>query len=316
MNAYYNEHDPFSAAWLKQLIRAGHLAPGEVDERSIRDVRPEELRGFTQCHFFAGIGVWSYALRRAGWEDDRPVWTGSCPCQPFSLAGRKAGLADERHLWPTWFQLIRESRPLVIFSEQVSSQGALAWFDVVSADLEGTGYAVGATDCCAAGFGAPHLRQRLYFVAHQSGNGRREECSNAGRFIEGNQTEGWPAGFVSSGAASELADADECPNLRGISQSGKRSISTSDEGMQTLCARRPGATNGFWADAEWLPCVDGKARAIEPGTFPLADGAPRRLGRLRGYGNALVAPQAQAFIEAYLEVTDEPRYPKHAVRRR
>lgn len=82
--AYYNEIDPFAAEWLCNLIRSGHIAPGEVDTRSIEDVRPKDLDGFTQCHFFAGIGVWSYALRNAGWSDSRPVWTGSCPCQPFS----------------------------------------------------------------------------------------------------------------------------------------------------------------------------------------------------------------------------------------
>ncbi len=73
--AYYNEIDPFAAQWLRNLIAAGHIAPGEVDERSIEDVTPDDLRGFTQCHFFSGIGVWSHSLRLAGWPDDRPVWT-------------------------------------------------------------------------------------------------------------------------------------------------------------------------------------------------------------------------------------------------
>src|SRR5690242_446719 len=165
MPEYYNENDRFAAAWLRELIKAGHIAPGEVDERSIQEVRPEDLQGFTQCHFFAGIGGWSYALRLAGWPDDRPVWTGSCPCQPFSSAGKRGGFSDDRHLWPDWVRLIRECRPPVIFGEQVASPDGLAWLDLVSADLEGAGYAVGAADLCAAGVGAPHIRQRLYFVA-------------------------------------------------------------------------------------------------------------------------------------------------------
>lgn len=106
MTAYYNENDPYAAAWLRNLIAADLIAPGDVDERSIVDVRADDLAGYRQCHFFAGIGVWSYAPRLAGWPDDREVWTGSCPCQPFSTAGKRAGFADERHLWPAWYRLI------------------------------------------------------------------------------------------------------------------------------------------------------------------------------------------------------------------
>lgn len=144
MPAYYNEIDPFAAEWLRQLIKANLIAPGEVDERSIVDVRPDDIRDFTQCHFFAGIGVWSYALRHAGWRDDQPVWTGSCPCQPFSAAGKGGGFDDERHLWPAFFHLIRECKPSKVLGEQVASKDGLAWLDLVQADVEGEGYAIGA----------------------------------------------------------------------------------------------------------------------------------------------------------------------------
>ncbi|HWS75057.1 MAG TPA: DNA cytosine methyltransferase, partial [Quisquiliibacterium sp.] len=137
MSAYYNEFDKNAAAWLRELISRGLIAPGDVDERSIVDVRSEELRGYRQYHFFAGIGGWSYALRLAGWPDDQPVWTGSCPCQPFSDAGKREGFADDRHLWPVWFRLIRECRPATVFGEQAASKGGLGWLDTVSADMEG-----------------------------------------------------------------------------------------------------------------------------------------------------------------------------------
>ena len=177
MSAYYNEIDPYAAEWLRNLIKAGHIADGVVDDRSISDVRPEELFEFTQCHFFAGIGIWSRALRGAGWADDRPVWTGSCPCQPFSGAGRRAGASDERHLWPHWNHLIQECRPSTIFGEQVASKDGLGWLDLVQTDMEAKDYAFGAFDLSASGFGAPHIRQRLWFVADTDNAGSQGRVS-------------------------------------------------------------------------------------------------------------------------------------------
>lgn len=171
--AYYNEIDKFAAAWLRELIKDGHIANGEVDERSIEDVTPNDLKGFTQCHFFAGIGGWSYALRLAGWPDDKPVWTGSCPCQPFSAAGKREGIADERHLWPALYHLISQCRPATVFGEQVASVDGRTWLAGVRTDLEVLGYAVGAADLCGASAGAPQVRQRLYWVSNTTGIGPR-----------------------------------------------------------------------------------------------------------------------------------------------
>lgn len=169
MAAYYNEIEPFAAQWLRNLIAAGHIAPGDVDERSIEDVTPDDIRSYAQAHFFAGIGVWSYALRNAGWPDDRPVWTGSCPCQPFSVAAvahvRKR-FNDHRHLWPVWFNLISECKPVQLFGEQVGSKDGLEWLDTVFDNLESQNYACGTAVTSAAGAGADHIRKRIYFVAH------------------------------------------------------------------------------------------------------------------------------------------------------
>src|SRR5690606_18224574 len=174
LRAYYNEIDPYAAQWLRNLMDEGWITKGDVDERSIEDVRPNDLTGYDRVHFFAGIGVWDYALNQAGYGRNK-AWTGSCPCQPFSSAGKRDGFADERHLWPAFFHLIEQCRPSVVFGEQVASKDGLAWLDLVQADLEGAGYAVGAADLCAAGVGAPHIRQRLWWVAerleHAAGDG-------------------------------------------------------------------------------------------------------------------------------------------------
>jgi DNA (cytosine-5)-methyltransferase 1 len=197
---YYNEFDPYAAQWLRNLIDAGHIARGEVDTRSIKDVRASDLTGFVQCHFFAGLGGWSHALRLARWPEDRPVWTGSCPCQPFSAAGTQKGTADDRHLWPVWFNLIRECRPDVIFGEQVEAAINHGWLDLVQSDLEREGYACGAVGIPAAGVGAPHIRQRLWFVADAQHDGGRAKLASRGGKRKGELLMGglvgWPTPIV------------------------------------------------------------------------------------------------------------------------
>ncbi|EMM0854940.1 DNA cytosine methyltransferase, partial [Morganella morganii] len=282
MAAFYNENDPFAAQWLRNLIAAGHIALGVVDERSIEDVTPDDLRGFTQCHFFAGVGVWSLALRRAGWPDDKPVWTGSCPCQPFSAAGKGNGFADERHLWPAFFHLISECKPGVIFGEQVASKDGLGWLDLVQTDLETENYAVGAVDLCAAGFGAPHIRQRLFWVADTFGGKRARSWNKrqAGR------------NEYSNGRAAGRLDNSERLGWR----TGRNWNNAGNDGQQLDAAVKndtASPTNGYWRDADWLLCRDDKWRPVESGTFPLADGIAGRVGKLRAYGNAIAAPVAE-----------------------
>lgn len=166
MTAYYNEIDPYASAWLRNLADAGHVAPGTIDDRSIADVRPDDI-GTGQAHFFAGIGGWSYALRLAGVPDDARVWTGSCPCQPFSSAGARAGFADPRDLWPVWRRLIDQRRPVLVLGEQVVDGD---WIDRTTSDLRTMGYAFRAAIACASLVGAPP-RRRLFFAAHHDSEG-------------------------------------------------------------------------------------------------------------------------------------------------
>jgi len=361
--AYYNENDKFAAAWLRLLIQEKLIADGEVDERSIEEVSPEDLAGFSQCHFFAGIGIWSYALRCAGWPDDRPVWTGSCPCPSFSAAGQGKGFDDPRHLWPAWSRLIGERKPATVFGEQVDDAIGFGWLDLVQTDLEREAYAVGKAVFGACSVGAPQIGSRLYFVAASGcGSAQYERCEMAGT-SRGNQREGyqrerlWPdigngvsARSMASTDGRQPEDRrihqepDEGSAVSGLGTSPERGLGmrgsasgntgritqpdpTSElgapecEGLERYAGngddgnesgwideRENGPTSeasplgGFWRDAEWLYCTDGKYRPVEPGTFPLAHGYPSRVGTLRGYGNALCAQQAEAFIRAYLEI--------------
>lgn len=330
MTAYYNEIDPSAAQWLRNLIDAGHIAPGYVDERSIEDVFPSDLRGFTQCHFFAGIGVWSYALRQAGWSDDRPVWTGSCPCQPFSAAGKGTGFDDERHLWPAFHHLIKECKPATVLGEQVASKDADAWIDLVHTDLEALGYAFGAVPFPSAGVGAPHIRDRLYWAANswQHHRGSQAETTNyresktqrsanrtcgrgvlAGRLAHNNSVR-LESAAVTALCSNAEHDAEPLCDLGRVDDAvcNGRTKGRDDHAKHDwLIAGAdgaydgPGPVNGFWRTADWLHCRDGKWRPVEPGTFPLAHGAPARVVRLRAYGNAINAKAAQVFIEGVMD---------------
>jgi DNA (cytosine-5)-methyltransferase 1 len=206
--AYYNDNDPRACAWLRELIADGLIPPGDVDERSILDVTAADLAGYEQCHFFAGIGGWPLALQLAGWSG--PVWTGSCPCQPFSCAGKRQGEADERHLWPEFRRLIAERNPPAVFGEQVASKDGRLWLAGVRADLEALGYAVGAADLCAAGIGAPHIRQRLFWVAESCGRGTGS--SNRG---DSSQRRAAMDAGAEGIRQEDRADAGDGPDARG-----------------------------------------------------------------------------------------------------
>jgi DNA (cytosine-5)-methyltransferase 1 len=341
MNAYYNEIEEFCCAWLSNLMDAGLITPGKIDQRSIEDVSPDELRGYERCHFFAGIGVWDLALNRAGWAG--PIWTGSCPCQPFSAAGKGGGFADERHLWPAFFHLIQGGKPISVLGEQVSSKAGLAWLDLVQTDLENAGYSTGALDTCAAGVGAPHIRQRLYWVAHTEHTERwAKQQSRSSPYrrdgLRGSRNISRPADPVGQGLekresvpsnagpefppAERNSDAERLEQSSSIGQQRREGPAQGCEhdgqdagriesqygpvGTDQISdgSRRPGPTNGLWEAVDWLYCRDEKWRPVEPETFPLADAGTfsNRVAELRGAGNAINIAQAQIFIESVMEV--------------
>ena len=339
---YYNEFDKFAANWLRELIEEGLIPDGHVDERDMRDVKPSDLDGFVQCHFFAGIGGWPYALRLAGWPEDRPVWTGSCPCQPFSVAGQGKGTDDDRHLWPAFRWLIANAKrkPSVIFGEQVASKDGREWLSGVRLDLEAMGYAVGAADLCAASVGAPHIRQRLWWVAYTKKSRRQTRDDDR---MGKRESRGLYA------SCSSGVDSFGLENSSRIGRGGRCNGDQAGNG-RTLQADRHG-TSSFWSNSIPIPCADGKWRRV-PGRvadtelwdghgrilkkgklqeqkrkshgerktanchrqfrttennlevesilFPLAPGLPNRVGALRGAGNSIIPQVAAEFIKAVL----------------
>ena len=381
-----------------------------IDGRSIKDVQTEDLMLFDRCHFFAGILGWEFALQLAGWPVDIPVWTASLPCQPFSIAGKHGGENDERHLWPVFRNLVSECEPGFIFGEQVASPAGRNWFSSLQIDLEEMGYVSAAVDLCAASIGAPHIRQRLFWVAYSrrrgmehlrsklagetegspeavrqgtqrvrydSGNGgnvdrmayphggqlgcpvgRRRNGDETGRgegtvepqargengrLALSDSEHGWPGarrgdrqeasdgggmghalgqgleghtgdvddrsqpGWIGAQASGPVVEAGECGDRMGYAHGpegeGLRSLGLSVEPEQEPEGPRYATP---WSRAGLVVCADEKARPVEPGVYPLADGLPGRVDILRGYGNSIVPHLAAEFIMAFMEgLTDD-----------
>lgn len=386
---YYNEFDSRAAEWILYLMREGNIPQGDVDKRSIIDVKASDLEGYTQCHFFAGIAGWPRALDLANWPKDREIWSASLPCQPFSGMGLQKAEADERHLFPVFLNLVAQRKPATIIGEQVASPLGRAWLVGIRADLENLRYAFGAADLCAASVGqkdhstikysqeifremarnaersgdqqqasefrdfadyldgvivgTPHIRQRLWWVASSERPDCRMDDSAFGRnrtfhrqceqstgsqesprrsVLSGDSRVGVAIGERleglagdgnvrdksrwldedATGSASETSNACGLPDpasieLQEFPPAGNERADRNDESIFR--------SENFWGECNFIPCLDGKVRRIEPESSPLVDGIPHRVGLLRGYGNAIVAPLAAEFIKAYLETESE-----------
>ena len=330
--AFYNEIEPYLCAWLNNQIGAGLIPPGRVDGRDIRDLGPNDLAGYRQVHLFAGIGGWAYAARLAGWPDDVELWSASCPCQPFSVAGKRAGTDDPRHLWPDVFRLVRARRPAVLVGEQVAAAAGRHWLDRVFADLETLDYACRAVVLPACAVNAPHRRDRLWFVAHTDDAGLQGLLGDvAGAPPRRRIPHGLPAEAGVRDGACAMGDTDRfgeqvdphaggrAPGSRarpvaGSGGAGAGLVADADEsgaaeGWLQRCGEL-GGTRGdprdragrAWDEHDWVVGYDGKARRVpQSGIRLLADGVPARIPRLRAGGNAIVPVLGAEVIRTLME---------------
>lgn len=332
MTVYYNEFDNDVADGLESLILAGEIPDGVVDRRSIVDVEPSDLKDFNAWHFFAGIGGWPLALRMAGFPDEFRVWTGSPPCQPFSIAGKQKGKSDPRHLAPKWLQLVAECQPRILFGEQVKDAIQKHWLDDLYDKLEMEGYAVGSAVLPGCVVGAPHKRDRILFGAHRldvPDSVVEHWCEVAGGFgtAPGSAIADWPEVTVPwepGGAVASvlrgMADANGI-RLEGVGSDrhpGRREGQDVGPHGVRSGTRLPGdnATHHMpWGVVDWVCGGDGKWRPIEPGLMPVVNGISNIVGsgesevlrlarrnktvRLKGYGNAIIPSLAAEFIRAF-----------------
>lgn len=328
---YFNEINPVACAVLREVH-----PKGVVDARDIRDIGSSDLRGYERLHFFAGAGLWELACRLADWTG--PIWTASCPCQPFSVAGKGGGVSDSRHLWPDLFRLVDRRRPRIVVGEQVSSKLGKGWFHGVRSDLAGIGYACSAVDIPACAVNAPHRRNRLYWVAVADAGSRgfrddgRSELAGAAREVRGEIRQQRLRPDVRAVHDSALADAGSRRHGSDDAQSDQWSVSgcvrevpaddlgdtngsgwsrtrlSNVEGQGDFVPSGPdgpephGADGaGFWSGVEWIVGGDGKTRRSKPGVRLLVDGMAGRVDLWRLAGNSIVPQVAAEVLKALKE---------------
>lgn len=331
---FYNELDPGACNWIQNLMNAKLIPKGYLDRRSIKEVDVTErttVQKYTQAHFFAGIAGWPLALQLAGWPEEEKIWSASAPCPPFSSAGKKkacpecsggvlipcpvrsghfvccicqhAWFADERHLWPDFRRLVALHRPSAIIGEQVASKDGLVWFAGIRAGLEALGYAVGGTSMCAPATGAPHIRQRIFWVAVAQPVGQGE-----GRSSQQEETRRGGDGPANNSTNSSMAHRDRfrlCgrkePNEKEPAESqvsrrtdaGRRAGGMGNSFMPGLSFQsrhgqiaggsqpnRPASTPSAWSDFYVVECENSKRRRIGTGVGPLDYGIPAKMEHL------------------------------------
>ena len=330
--ALYNEIEPYLCTWLNNQIAAGLIPPGHVDGRDIRDLDADDLAGYRQVHLFAGVGGWAYAARLAGWPDDVELWSASCPCQPFSVAGKRGGANDPRHLWPDVFRLVRQRRPAALVGEQVAAATGQGWLDGVFADLASLGYTCEAAVVPACAVNAPHRRDRLWFVAYTDDARSQGFAGNvAGAPARRGIPDGLPAEAGVRDGARAVGDADglggqvdpharrRAPGSRARPLAGSGgadagAVANADEsGAAEGRVQRGGEfgrvgrdprdrAGGAWDEHDWIVGYDGKARRVpQSGIRLLVDGVPARIPRLRAAGNAIVPVLGAEVIRALME---------------
>ena len=243
---------------------AGHVPDGEVDRTITWKLNPNDLRGLTQCHFFC----WDSAdgQKRFASPDGEIALSGPevVRVSRFRARDGEKAMSINDTSGPLFTTLSPSANLQWSLGNKLQARMAGNGSAAVRADLERLGYACGGADMSAAGVGAPHVRQRLWWVADASGVGKfikREKRE----LVRGNDSNG------------------HCGEWRGNGRVNKSA----------------------WSDAEFILCDDGKTRPVEPGIAPLAHGVPKRVGKLRAYGNAIVSPLAAEFVAAFMECQDD-----------
>jgi len=263
------------------------------------------------------------------------IISGGFPCQPWSVAGKQGGTADDRNLWPEMLRVIRELRPRWVVAENVPNLDTMGYLDVAIDDLESIGYEVRPIEIPAAGVGAPHLRRRIWIVAYAQQT--RWRSSAKGRDVanrdntRGQEATGRPQICGQHGEQGVMADTrsmgihqrrqhgnvgqqgGQSPGVRGDGlSSGERaegSALANSEGQRLnngndseLQRPRPGEINPSASPGSHSRGLEARWWSVEPNIRRVASRVPSRVDRLKGLGNAIVPQIAEIIGRLIVEI--------------
>jgi DNA (cytosine-5)-methyltransferase 1 len=274
---------------------------------------------------FPGVPVYgdvkelNHEKLKADGIDQVDIITGGYPCQPFSVAGRKKGEQDPRHVWPEMFRLIKELRPTWVIGENVGGHIKLG-LDSVLENLESEGYSARTFSISASSIGANHQRERVWIVANsgRSVGGKQSPRNSKSIGCWSFETPEWSTDTDQIARSSEgaeiMADSDKMQRqlLRG-QQSEQREETfegtsngsgTSNDFSDSDSSRLEEQWRSFTTKEENQASQCGRWWDIEPDVGRVAHGVPKRVDRLKCLGNSVV-PQIPFVIGLAIKETIE-----------
>ena len=266
-NIFHCEYDPFCQKILKHHFPNSKLY--------------EDIRTFDASNYFGRIDI----------------LTGGFPCQPFSAAGKRLGTDDPRHLWPEMLRIIREVSPRYVVGENVS--GLLNWsgglvFEEVCSDLETEGYEVAPYILPACGKNAPHLRNRIWFIARRiTPDTNNTRTNNTVRNNENGETKSKKRereSFVKPGEGRRDAPDTICVRQRGQGYGVRKSKLFNENGKVRNWQNFP-------TQSPLCGGNDGVSEKLDGISFP-----KWRKESIKAYGNAIVPQVAYEIFKAINEI--------------
>jgi len=263
-NTWYNEIDPYCCDVVRARIEDGSFKDKfQVIEGDIRNIGKHNLKPVD-------------------------IISGGFPCQPFSVAGKRKGKADDRYLWPEMLRVIQELKPAFVVGENVPNLINLG-LDECLADLENEGYTTEQFIIPASAVGAWHQRDRIWIVAYSKcTNGQLYRKSPCGKLELEQNTLPEKRWLQGSNSANGLGKDVSDTNGQRLPKPTRAGVGSIQEQTKSFQRSEPGRTTTKGWDY-WQ---------TEPNVGRVADGIPRRMDRIKALGNAIVPQAALPFFKA------------------